>query len=172
MPSLKGQPAPPVKLPAKFGEDFEAPIGRQKVVLLFFPFAFSQVCTAEMCHMRDTWTQWEKVGATVLGISVDSPFVNDKFRQTEKIPFPILSDFNKEVSRRYGVLHEDLKGLKGVAKRAVFVIGRDGKVAYEWVTEDPRVQVPFDQVQAALGEPAAPAPAKTAKPAPAGGRAR
>jgi peroxiredoxin len=82
---------------------------------------------------------------------VDSPFVTDRFRSDQNIPFPILSDFNKDVASRYGVLHEDLLGLKGVAKRSAFVIGADGRVAYAWVTEDPRVQVPFDEIKAALG---------------------
>ena len=146
----KGQTAPPVCLPARPGEKVEAPIGREKVVLLFFPLAFSPVCTAEMCHMRDTWTEWEALDAKVIGVSVDSPFVTDRFRSEEKIPFPILSDFNKEVATQYGVLHEDLIGLKGVAKRSAFVINADGTVAYAWVTDDPKVQVPFDEVKAAL----------------------
>ena len=148
----KGDPAPAIKLPAKPGEEVEARIGRDKVVLLFFPLAFSPVCTDEMCHMRDTWSQWEGLDAQVLGISVDSPFVTDRFRADEGIPFPILSDFNKDVASRYGVLYEDLKGLKGVAKRSAFVIDADGKVAYAWVTEDPTVQVPFDEIKAALGK--------------------
>ena len=150
MPIKKGDAAPAVTLPARFGEEVQAPIGREKVVLLFFPLAFSPVCTAEMCHMRDSWSEWEGLDATVLGISVDSPFVTDRFRTDEKIPFPLLSDFNKDVSANYDVLYEDLKGLKGVAKRAAFVIDSDGTVAYAWVTEDPRVQVPFDEVKAAL----------------------
>ena len=146
----KGDKAPPVKLPAKPGEVVEARIGRDKVVLLFFPFAFSSVCTEEMCQMRESWDDWEDLNAQVLGISVDSPFVTDRFRTAEKIPFPILSDFNKEVVQRYGVFHEDLKGLKGVAKRSAFVIGRDGKVVYAWSTEDPKVQVPFEEVRKAV----------------------
>jgi peroxiredoxin len=146
----KGDKAPPVKLPAKPGEVVEARIGREPVVLLFFPFAFSSVCTDEMCQMRESWTTWEGLKAQVLGISVDSPFVTDRFRAAEKIPFPILSDFNKEVVKHYGVFHEDLKGLKGVAKRSAFVIGRDGTVTYSWITEDPKVQVPFDEVKKAL----------------------
>ncbi len=153
----KGDPAPPVKLPARPGEEVEAPIGRRKVVLLFFPLAFSPVCTDEMCHLRDTWGDWEGLDAQVLGISVDSPFVAERFRSDQNIPFPILSDFNKEVATRYGVLHEDLKGLKGVAKRSAFVIGADGKVVYRWVTEDPSVQVPFEEVKGALAGVAAPA---------------
>jgi peroxiredoxin len=146
----KGDAAPPIKLPAKPGEEVEARIGRDKVVLLFFPLAFSPVCTDEMCHMRDTWSQWEGLDAQVLGISVDSPFVTDRFRADENIPFPILSDFNKSTAASYGVLYEDLKGLKGVAKRSAFVIGADGRIAYAWVTEDPSVQVPFDEVKSAL----------------------
>ena len=150
MPVQKGDSAPPVKLPSKPGEEFEAPIGREKVVLLFFPLAFSPVCTDEMCHMRDTWSQWQGLDARVLGISVDSPFVVDRFRAETNVPFPILSDFNKEVTGRYGVLHENLKGLKGVAKRSAFVIDPQGKVTYAWVSEDPRVQVPFEEVRAAV----------------------
>ncbi len=146
----KGDAAPAVTLPARFGEEVKAPIGQGKVVLLFFPLAFSPVCTDEMCHMRDSWSEWEGLDATVLGISVDSPFVTDRFRADQNIPFPILSDFNKDVCTSYGVLHEDLKGLKGVAKRSAFVIDPDGSVAYAWVTEDPRVQVPFEEVKAAL----------------------
>ncbi len=147
----KGQPAPPFRLPAKMGEEVEPPIGREKVVLLFFPLAFSSVCTDEMCQMRDTWTQWKGLGARVFGISVDSPFVTDRFRTEQNVPFPILSDFNKEIAAKYGVLHDNLKGLKGVAKRSAFVIGEDGRVLYRWVTDDPKVQVPFQEVRAALG---------------------
>ena len=146
----KGDSAPAITLPVRPKEMVEVPIGKQKVVLLFFPLAFSPVCTDEMCHMRDSWSEWESLDAKVLGISVDSPFVTDRFRIDEKIPFDILSDFNKEVSATYGVLHEELIGLKGVAKRSAFVIDADGTVAYAWVTDDPSVQVPFDEVKAAL----------------------
>ncbi len=147
----KGDQAVGFTLPAEPGQpiDVGEHIGKDKVILLFFPLAFSPVCTTEMCHFRDDWGRWESLGGKVFGISVDSPFVTKKFRDEQKIPFPILSDFNKEIAARYGVLHEDLKGLKGIAKRSAFVIGRDGKVVYDWVTEDPTVQVPFDEVRAA-----------------------
>ncbi len=148
----KGNPAVPFTLPAKPGEpvDVGAHIGRDRVVLLFIPFAFSPVCTDEFCHLRDTWSQWQDLDAKIFGISVDSPFVTDRFRNDEDIPFPILSDFNKDVSRQYGALHEELKGLKGFSKRSAFVIDTDGKVIYDWVSEDPSVQVPFDEIKAAL----------------------
>jgi len=152
MPIKKGDAAIEFKLPPKPKQEVNLAdyIGKEKIVLLFFPLAYSSVCTKEMCQMREDWKQYEALGAKVFGISVDSPFVTDKFRQDENIPFPILSDFNKEVSRKYGVLHEDLMGLKGVSKRSAFVIGKDGKVAYQWITDDPGVQVKFDEIKAAL----------------------
>ncbi len=147
-----GDKAPGFTLSPKVKEtvDVGALIGHEPIVLLFFPLAYSSVCTAEMCHMRDTWAQWEGLGAKVFGISVDSPFVTDRFRADERIPFPILSDFNKTVSPMYGALHEDLFGMKGVSKRSAFVIGRDGTVKYAWVSEDPSKQVPFEDVLKAL----------------------
>ncbi len=148
----QGDAAVGFKLLAKVGDevDVSAFIGKDRIVLLFFPLAFSPVCTDEMCPFRDNWSQWEGLEAKVFGISVDSPFVTDRFRQENQVPFPILSDFNKEVCTQYGVVHEELIGLKGVAKRSAIVIGADGKIAYKWVTDDPRVQVPFDEIKAAV----------------------
>lgn len=156
--SLKpGDAAPTFSLAQKPGDvvDVGEHIGRDTVVLLFFPFAYSPVCTDEMCHFRDNWSDWNALDANVFGISIDSPFVAARFRQDENIPFPILSDFNKDVSASYGALHEDLKGMKGVSKRAAFVIGKDGNIVFAWVSDDPRVQVPFEEVKAALGSPVA-----------------
>lgn len=152
-----GERAPPFRLPDKprHEVDMAEHFGKEKVLLLFFPLAFSSVCTAGMCHMRDHWQQFEASGARVFGISVDSPFVTDRFRQAENIPFPILSDFNKDVSRQYGVLHETLMGLRGVSKRAAFVIGADGRVEYAWVTDNPGTQVDFAEIGEALGVSAA-----------------
>lgn len=149
-----GSRAPAFQLPAKPGEmvDVGGLIGREKIVLLFIPLAFSSVCTAEMCHFRDSWSQWESVGAKVFAISVDSPFVVAKFREAERIPFPVLSDFNKAVAPQYDALHAELMGLKGVTKRAAFVIGRDGVIAYAWVSENPGVQVDFDAIRAAVAK--------------------
>ena len=152
MPVTKGDRAIEFKLPPKPREEVNLAdyLGKDKIVLLFFPLAFSGVCTEEMCAMRDSWADYAKLNAKVFGISVDSPFVTDKFRSELDIPFPILSDFNKDVSRKYGVLHEDLMGLKGVSKRSAFVIGKDGKIAYSWVSEDPKVKPNFDEIKAAL----------------------
>lgn len=148
----QGDKAPTFELACKPGETVNVgdSIGRETTVLLFFPFAFSPVCTDEMCHFHDHWNEWEGLEAKVFGISVDSPFVTEKFRQEQNIPFPILSDFNKDVSRMYGALHEDLKGMKGVSKRAAFVIGPDGVVRYAWVSDDPRVQVNFEEIKTSI----------------------
>jgi peroxiredoxin len=148
----EGDKAPGFKLPEKPGTvvDVGEHLGKEKVVLLFFPLAFSPTCTTEMCTMRDTWSRWRELGARVFGISVDSPFVTHRFRSEEEIPFPILSDFNRDVAGTYDVLYDELLGLKGVTKRAVFVIGRDGKVSYSWVSEDPGKEPPYQEVQDAV----------------------
>ena len=145
-----GDQAVPFSLPAKPGEEVNVgeQIGSKPVVLLFFPLAYSPVCTDEMCQVRDNWEKWSALDAAVYGISIDSPFVTDKFRSDFDIPFPILSDFNKSVAGEYGALHEDLLGLKGVAKRAAFVIDSTGKVIYDWVSEDPKQLPDFDAIQA------------------------
>lgn len=147
-----GSAAPRFKLPHKPGEEVDvgALIGKEKVVLLFFPLAFSSVCTEEMCHFRDDWSDWQSLGCSVFGISIDSPFVTDKFRTELRVPFPILSDFNKTVSASYDALHAELLGLKGVTKRAAVVIGSDGKVAYTWEAEIPKTQVDFAALRAAV----------------------
>ncbi|MBM4372336.1 MAG: redoxin domain-containing protein [Deltaproteobacteria bacterium] len=120
------------------------------VVVLFFPLAFSGVCTEEMCRLAEDWSRWERVGAEVLGISIDSPFVNRKFAQETRVPFPLLSDFNKEAASAYGVLYPEFYGMGGVSKRAAFVVDRDGMVAYAWVAEDADLMPPFEEILAAL----------------------
>ena len=147
-----GDAAPSFTLPSEPGQtvDLGQHLGKDKIVLLFFPLAFSSVCTAEMCHMRDDWSAWSSLGAKVFGISVDSPFTNKKFRETEKIPFPLLSDYNKEVVRKYDVLLDELVGLKGVSKRAAFVIDRKGKIAYVWVGETPKNEPDYEAVKQAV----------------------
>ncbi|MFM1803582.1 MAG: hypothetical protein RL136_461 [Planctomycetota bacterium] len=152
MPLAIGTPAPAFALPSKPGTvvDLSTSIGREKLVILFFPLAFSSVCTAEMCQFRDDWSRWEQLGCRVIGVSVDSPFVTEKFREELGLPFPILSDFNKTASDAYGVLDPDLLGLKGVSKRAAFVVGSDGRIAYAWVADVPSIQVEFESIRAAV----------------------
>ena len=120
------------------------------VVLLFFPLAFSGVCTQEMCTVADDYSAWQGLGAEVLGISVDSPYVNVKFAEACKAGFPILSDFNKEATVKFGVYREELNGLRGVSERAVFVIDAGGIIRYVWVGEQPAVFPPLEEVKAAV----------------------
>lgn len=108
----------------------------QNVVLLFFPLAFTGVCTQEMCTMRDSLADYNGLNAEVLAVSVDSPFTLEKFKQEEDLNFPLLSDFNREVSRQYGSLYEDfVLGMRGVSKRSAFVIDGEGVVRYAEVLE-------------------------------------
>jgi len=154
MPVQTGDRAPGFTLPAGPGEEVDVGelLGEEKVVLLFFPLAFSPVCTTEMGVFRDRWDEFGELGARVFGISVDSPFVTRTFRDEEGIPFPVLSDFNREVSRTYDVLHEELLGLEGVAKRAVFVVDGNGRVVYDWVSEDPGVEPEYEEIRRAVSE--------------------
>ena len=157
MPLLKGDPAPHFALPSAPGEvvEVDARIGKRPIVLLFFPLAFSSVCTAEMCAVRDDWSAWTELNADVFGISVDSPFVTRRFRDELELPFPLLSDFNHDVGAQFGVLYEDYFGLRGVARRAAFVLGTDGRIAYAWVSERDDVLPDFDGVRTAIRDAAA-----------------
>jgi peroxiredoxin len=149
MPVTVGSKAPAFTLPSRPGNpvDVGAEFGKGPVVLLFFPLAYSPVCHAEMCTFRDDWSKWSSLGCKVFGVSVDSPFVVAKFRE---LPFDLLSDFNKDVSRTYGALFEDLMGLKGVGKRAAFVVDRSGTVVYAKVNAEAGQQVDFDAIRAAV----------------------
>jgi peroxiredoxin len=127
-------------------------VGKKKIVLAFFPLAFSPVCTNEMCSFRDSEQQLNSLDAQVIGISVDSPFTLKAFAEQHGFKFPSLSDFNREVSKRYGVLHEEILGLRGVSKRSVFIIDKDGVVRYKWVSEDPTKQPDYSAVKEALSK--------------------
>ena len=117
------------------------------VVLLFFPFAFTSVCMAEACSVRDDLSEYKELNAQVLGISVDSPFAQEAMSQKEGLNFPLLSDFNKTVSRDYGVLYEDFIGFNGVSKRSAFVISKEGKVSFSWSSDDPKQLPDFTEIK-------------------------
>ena len=148
-----GAIAPDFELPLKIGEppirlsDYR---DGKPVVLLFFPLAFSSVCTAEMCTVAENYSSWQGLDVEVIGISVDSPFVNQKFAEDCNAAFPIVSDFNKSASEAYGVLYDEFVGLKGVSKRAAFVVDKDGRIRYAWVSDDPKVTPDFDAIMAVL----------------------
>ena len=120
------------------------------VVLAFFPAAFSSVCTKELCTFRDSLSRLNSANARVFGISVDTFFSLKAFHDHEQLTFPLLSDFNKQTIRDYGVFNEDMIGLKGIAKRAVFVLDRQGVVRHREVLDDARNEPDYNRVFAAL----------------------
>jgi len=139
--TLTNQDRQPVKLSEQQGHP---------VVLAFFPAAFSGVCTKELCRFRDAMARLNSARAQVYGISVDTFFALKAFQDAQGYNFPLLSDFNKQTIRDYGVLNEDMVGLKGIAKRAVFVIDKDGVVRYREVLDDARNEPNYEAVFAAL----------------------
>ncbi len=147
-----GTQAPDFTLPSKPGETVTLSQYRGKnVVLLFYPAAFTGVCTKEMCTVAEDFGSSQALDAEVLAISVDTPWVVTKFAAESKATFPFLSDFNKTVIEAYDVLRRDFAfGMKGVAERAVFVVNREGAITYAWVGENPGVFPDLDAVKAAL----------------------
>ena len=119
-------------------------------LLAFFPAAFSSVCARELCTLRDGLGRLNAVDGQVYGISVDTFFALKAFQAAEGLGFPLLSDFNKQVIRAYGVYNEDMIGLKGIAKRAVFVLDRNGVVRHREVLEDARHEPEYGRMHAAL----------------------
>src|SRR6476660_8350445 len=139
--TLVNEERQPVKLSEQRG---------RPVVLAFFPAAFSSVCTKELCTFRDSLGKLAEAGAKVFGISVDTFFTLKAFHDQQQLTFPLLSDFNKQAIRDYGVFNEDMIGLKGIAKRAVFVIDKDGVVRHREVLEDARNEPDYEKVFDAL----------------------
>ena len=124
----------------------------KNVVLLFFPLAFTSVCADEMCSVRDSLKEYESLDAAVYGISVDSPFSQEVFAKEKRLNFPLLSDFNRDVSKAYDVLFEDLLGFKGVSKRAAFVINKAGEIVYASDSNDPKQLPDFEAMKKVLAE--------------------
>jgi peroxiredoxin len=120
------------------------------VVLAFFPAAFSSTCQNEMCTFRDSLATLGASRAQVVGVSTDTFFALKAWADQQRLNFPLLSDFNKEVITRYDVVNPDMIGLKNIAKRAVFVIGPDGVVRHREVLEDARNEPNYAAVTAAL----------------------
>jgi peroxiredoxin len=124
--------------------------GQKNVVLLFVPLAFTGVCTTELCSVRDNLHAYDQLNAEVFGISVDSPFAQKAWKEKEQLNFALLSDFNRQVVKAYGAQYESLIGLQGVAKRAAFVIDKQGKIRYAEVLESARDLPDFDKINATL----------------------
>jgi glutaredoxin-dependent peroxiredoxin len=146
-----GSAAPDFTLPNQDREPVTLSRHRGRpVVLAFFPAAFSSVCEKELCTFRDSLAQLNRANAQVLGISVDTFFALKAFANQQHLTFPLLSDFNKQVIREYGVFNDDMIGLKGVAKRAVFVLDTHGVVRHREVLEDARNEPNYQQVYDAV----------------------
>lgn len=123
------------------------------IVLAFFPGAFTGVCTTEMCTFQDRLAAFNDLDATVYGVSRDSPFTLNEFREQNGLEFGLISDYNKEIIDDYGIpMDFDDLGVYGVAKRSVFVVDADGEVAYSWVSDDPGVEPDYDEVEAAVDD--------------------
>lgn len=124
--------------------------GKSHTVLLFFPLAFTGVCTQEMCDVTAGLGKFSELGATVFAISVDSPFAQQAWAKKESITLPLLSDLNKEVTKAYDVLFPALAGIGDTSARAAFVIDKAGVIQYSEQTPTPKEVPNFEAVQAAL----------------------
>lgn len=123
----------------------------KNVLLLFYPLAFTSVCTKELCNVRDTISFFNTANAQVFGISVDSLFTLAKFKEEQKLNFPLLSDFNKNVSEEYGSLYETFGfDMKGVSKRSAFIIDKEGIVRYAEVLENASEVPDFEAINKIL----------------------
>ena len=138
MPIEKGQKAPDFTLfDTEKKEVSLKDLHGKNVLLLFFPLAFTGVCTKELCSIRDNIAAYNSVNATVLGISVDSPMTLAKFKEEQALNFALLSDFNKEASTAYGAIYDAFIGwMKGVSKRSAFVVDKEGVIQYAEVLEN------------------------------------
>jgi peroxiredoxin len=149
-----GAKAPDFTLPNQNREQvtLSEQLEKGPVVLAFFPAAFSGVCTKEMCTFRDSMADLNKVSGTVLGVSTDTFFALKAWGDQQELTFPLLSDYNKDVIRQYGVVNPDMVGLKDIAKRAVFVIGRDGTVKHREVLDDARNEPDYGKVRESIAK--------------------
>jgi peroxiredoxin len=157
MPISVGSKAPEFVLKSKSTSGLSdvrlsANFGAKNTVLLFFPLAFTGVCTQEMCDLSGGLAAYGALDAEVIGVSVDSPFALEAWAQKEKITVTLASDLNKTVARDYGVLLDDLVGLGSVSARAAFVIDKQGVVRYSEQTPTPKELPDFVAIQKCLGE--------------------
>jgi peroxiredoxin len=127
-------------------------LGHRNTVLLFFPLAFTGVCTKELCDVSGGIKAYQDLNASVIGISVDSPFAQEAWAQKEKITIPLASDLNKEVAKSYDVLLSDLVGIGAASARAAFVIDKEGVVRYSEQTPTPLELPSFDLIKATLAQ--------------------
>ncbi|MES1166868.1 MAG: peroxiredoxin [Pseudomonadota bacterium] len=155
MPIAVGTQAPDFTLKTKTAEGVKDvklsdSFGRQQVVLLFFPAAFTSVCTQEMCDTTAGLGEYAKLGAQVYGVSVDTPYAQEAWARQNNIGITLVSDLNKTAIKAYDVVLPTFAGIYEAAARAAIVIGRDGKVKYAEQTPTPKDLPNFAAVKAAL----------------------
>jgi glutaredoxin-dependent peroxiredoxin len=127
-------------------------LGTKNTVLLFFPLAFTSVCTQEMCDITSGLNAYKGFNADVIAVSVDSPFAQEAWAAKEKIAITLCSDLNKKTAEAYGTLLPDLIGLGSVSARAAFVIDKDGVVQYSEQTPTPKELPNFSAIKETLGK--------------------
>lgn len=157
MPLPIGTKAPDFSLKSKTAEGLRDiklsdNLGRKNTLLLFFPAAFTGVCTQEMCSISSGLNAYTGLNAEVIALSVDSPFAQEAWAQKEKIAITLASDFNKTTARNYGVLLDDLVGIGSAAARAAFVIDKQGVIQYSEQTPTPKELPDFNAIKAKLAE--------------------
>ncbi|MDX2187029.1 MAG: redoxin domain-containing protein [Opitutaceae bacterium] len=157
MPIAVGTKAPDFTLKSKNADGLRDVhladnFGQKQTVLLFFPLAYTSVCTTEMCDTTSGLADYEKLGAEVIAISVDSPFAQEAWAQANKIKVTLVSDLNKETTKAYQVLFPGLAGIGDTSARAAFVIGKDGVVKYAEQTATPKDLPNFEAIKAALAK--------------------
>jgi peroxiredoxin len=124
----------------------------KKIVLAFYPGAFTSVCKKELCTFRDSISKLNNLNAQVIGISVNDPITNKAFKEQNFLDFPLLSDYNREVIKKYRVILKDFAGLKGytVAKRSIFIIDTEGIIRYIWISDDPGIEPNYGEIEEEL----------------------
>jgi peroxiredoxin len=157
MPIAVGSKAPDFSLKSKQSSGvvdvkLSNNFGKKNTVLLFFPLAFTSVCTREMCDITSGLNAYQSLGADVIAVSVDSPFAQEAWAQKEKIGITLASDLNKTTARAYGVLLDDLLGFGSTAARAAFVIDKNGVVQYSEQTPTPKDLPNFEAIKATLAK--------------------
>ena len=157
MPIAVGTKAPDFTLKSKDANGLKdvtlsANFGKKNTVVLFFPLAFTGVCTQEFCDVTQGISSYADVDADVIGVSVDSPFAQEAWAQSKGISVPLVSDLNKETAKAYGVLLPDLVGIGSTAARAAFVVDKNGVVQYAEQTPSPKELPNFDAIKAKLAE--------------------
>ena len=124
----------------------------KKVILAFFVGAFTSTCTKEVCEFRDSMARLVDLNAQVIGVAVTDPFSNKAFAEKNRLPFPVLSDYTRQIIKQWNLVFPDFAGLKDytVAKRSIFILDEQGIVRYIWISENPSIEPKYDEIEKVL----------------------